>query len=65
MVIQGCSLLFIMEFSLLQFWVTESLFYYIYKTTFVELGALIGLSIGYILKYQLDKKYVFKINIKN
>ena len=25
-----------------------------------ELGALIGLSIGYIIKYQLDKKYVFE-----
>ena len=43
------------------FWVTESLFYYVYKTTFArELGALIGLSIGYIIKYQLDKKYVFE-----
>tara|TARA_A100001011_G_scaffold182488_1_gene191324 strand:- start:83 stop:472 length:390 start_codon:yes stop_codon:yes gene_type:complete len=43
------------------FWGTESLFYYVYTTTFArELGAIIGLSIGYFFKYKLDKKYVFK-----
>ena len=43
------------------FWCTESLFYFIYSTTFArELGAIVGLSIGYLLKYKLDKKYVFK-----
>ena len=42
------------------FWSTESLLYFIYETTFArELGAVIGLSIGYILKYRLDRKYVF------
>ncbi len=43
------------------FWGTESLFYYVYTTTLArELGAIIGLSIGYFFKYKLDKKYVFK-----
>lgn len=43
------------------FWGTESIFYFVYKTTFArELGAVIGLSIGYFFKYNLDKKYVFQ-----
>ena len=43
------------------FWGTESIFYYVYTTTFArELGAIIGLSIGYFFKYKLDKKYVFQ-----
>ena len=43
------------------FWGTESIFYFVYKTTFArELGAVIGLSIGYFFKYKLDKKYVFQ-----
>lgn len=42
------------------FWGMESFFYFLYGTTFArELGAIIGLSIGYFLKYSLDKKYVF------
>ena len=45
----------------LLFWGTESIFYFIYKTNFArEFGALIGLSIGYFIKYRLDKKYVFQ-----
>ncbi len=43
------------------FWGMESLFYFVYSTIFArELGAIIGLSIGYFLKYRLDKKYVFQ-----
>ena len=43
------------------FWGTESAFYFLYTTTFArELGAVIGLSIGYFFKYKLDKKYVFQ-----
>ena len=43
------------------FWGTESLFYFLYKTNNArEFGALVGLSIGYFLKYKLDKKYVFQ-----
>lgn len=42
------------------FWGTESVFYFVYATTFArELGAIIGLSTGYFFKYKLDKKYVF------
>lgn len=48
-------------FTTLIFWGTESLFYFVYNTSFArEIGALIGLSIGYFLKYRLDKKYVFQ-----
>jgi len=48
-------------FTTVIFWGTESLFYFIYFTTFArELGAVIGLSIGYLTKYRLDKKYVFQ-----
>lgn len=42
------------------FWGSESLFFFVYATTLArEIGALIGLSVGYFLKYRLDKKYVF------
>ena len=45
----------------LLFWGTESVFFFIYKTNFArEFGALIGLTIGYFIKYRLDKKYVFQ-----
>ncbi len=48
-------------FTTIIFWGMESLFYFVYSTTFArELGAMIGLSIGYFLKYRLDKKYVFQ-----
>ena len=47
-------------FTTIIFWGMESLFYFVYSTSFArELGAIIGLSIGYFLKYRLDKKYVF------
>lgn len=43
------------------FWGTETMFFYVYATSFArELGAIIGLSIGYFLKYKLDKKFVFQ-----
>lgn len=42
------------------FWVTEYAFDAWFDTkTMRYVGAVIGLSIGYITKYQLDKKYVF------
>ena len=47
-------------FTTVIFWGTESWFYFFYTTTFArELGAVIGLSVGYFFKYRLDKKYVF------
>lgn len=42
------------------FWCTEATFWIIWQTEMMrDLGALIGLSIGYVVKYQLDKRYVF------
>lgn len=42
------------------FWVTEYTFDLWFKTkTMRYVGAVIGLSIGYVTKYYLDKKYVF------
>lgn len=42
------------------FWGFESAFWFIWKTDLMrELGALIGLSIGYVVKYNLDKRFVF------
>ena len=44
----------------LLFWVTEYTFDMWYETkTMRYVGAIIGLSIGYITKYYLDKKFVF------
>ena len=41
------------------FWGTEYLFSYVFGKNFEYLGGFIGLSMGYYLKYCLDKKYVF------
>ena len=42
------------------FWGTEYTFHLIYDTDVMRyLGGIIGLSIGFYVKYQLDKKYVF------
>lgn len=42
------------------FWGTETAFWLIWQTTAMrELGAVIGLSIGYVVKYQLDRRFVF------
>lgn len=43
------------------FWGFEYTFNAIYQTAEMRyLGAVIGLGIGYFIKYQLDKRYVFK-----
>jgi putative flippase GtrA len=48
-------------FLTLIFWGFEMGFEYIFHDKNMRyVGAVIGLVIGYILKYQLDKKYVFK-----
>ena len=48
-------------FTTIIFWGTESMFFFIYGSTFArECGALIGLSIGYFLKSRMDKKFVFQ-----
>ncbi|PCI86998.1 MAG: polysaccharide biosynthesis protein GtrA [Hyphomicrobiales bacterium] len=47
-------------FTTLIFWGAEILFDHIFTTEYARyIGAIIGLTIGYICKYQLDKKYVF------
>lgn len=43
------------------FWGTEILFYTLWQHGISKyIGAIIGLTIGYVTKYQLDKRYVFK-----
>ena len=45
------------------FWCTEYAFHLIYKTDFMRyVGGAVGLAIGFCVKYQLDKKYVFVNN---
>ena len=42
------------------FWGTETAFWLIWRTDLMrELGAVIGLSIGYVIKYNLDRRFVF------
>lgn len=42
------------------FWGSEYAFWIIWHSTFArEAGALLGLSIGYIVKYQMDRRFVF------
>ena len=44
----------------LLFWGMETAFWLIWQTQGMrELGAVIGLTVGYVTKYQLDKRYVF------
>lgn len=48
-------------FTTFIFWGFEIGFDYIFKSEVAKyIGAIIGLSIGYIIKYFLDKKFVFK-----
>jgi putative flippase GtrA len=47
-------------FTTLIFWGVEILFDHIYNTSNAKyIGGLIGLAIGYVIKYFLDKKFVF------
>lgn len=42
------------------FWGTETLFWVTWRTDLMrEVGAIIGLSVGYVVKYNLDKRFVF------
>lgn len=42
------------------FWGTETVFWLIWQTDVMrEIGAVIGLSIGYVVKYNLDRRFVF------
>ena len=43
------------------FWATETMFWLYFGTSLMrEIGAVIGLAIGYIIKYRLDSKFVFQ-----
>ena len=45
------------------FWSTEYTFHIIYDTDLMRyVGGIVGLVIGFFIKYQLDKKYVFVNN---
>ena len=47
-------------FTTLIFWGTEILFWLAWRTDMMrEIGAIVGLSIGYFVKYHLDRRYVF------
>lgn len=42
------------------FWGAETAFWLIWRTDVMrEIGAIIGLSIGYVVKYDLDRRFVF------
>ncbi|MBH68435.1 MAG: polysaccharide biosynthesis protein GtrA [Rhodospirillaceae bacterium] len=44
------------------FWSSEMLFWLLWQTHFMrELGAVLGLGVGYLLKYQLDRSFVFGV----
>lgn len=42
------------------FWGTESAFWFAWRTEAMrELGAVLGLAVGYVVKYRLDRRFVF------
>jgi len=42
------------------FWGTETAFWLIWQTDLMrELGAVLGLGVGYVVKYNLDRRFVF------
>lgn len=42
------------------FWGAETSFWLIWQSDFMrEVGAVLGLSVGYFVKYKLDRKFVF------
>ncbi len=42
------------------FWGTETGFWLVWRTDLMrELGACLGLAVGYVVKYQLDRRFVF------
>lgn len=42
------------------FWGFETVFWLVWRTDMMrEIGAVIGLAIGYVVKYELDRRFVF------
>ncbi len=47
-------------FTTLIFWGSETAFWAIWRTDAMrELGAVLGLAVGYVVKYRLDRRFVF------
>lgn len=43
------------------FWGTETAFWLAWRTDAMrEAGAVLGLTVGYVIKYRLDKRFVFR-----
>jgi putative flippase GtrA len=43
------------------FWLSEAVFWMIWKNhTMREVGAILGLTVGYFIKFNLDRRYVFQ-----
>lgn len=48
-------------FTTIIFWGTEMVFDYVFSGSKAKyIGAVVGLLVGYIIKYYLDKRYVFR-----
>ena len=48
------------------FWGSETAFWLIWHTDLMrELGAVLGLTTGYVIKYQLDSRFVFTDALAN
>ena len=44
------------------FWVSETLFWLVGGTELArEVGAVLGLTVGYVVKYELDRRFVFDV----
>ena len=57
--------MFMGVFTTVIFWLFETFFWLTWKSDLMrEVGAVIGLSIGYSLKFYLDKRYVFTSTVK-
>lgn len=42
------------------FWGTETAFWLVWRTDLMrEIGAIVGLTVGYVIKYNLDRRFVF------
>jgi putative flippase GtrA len=55
--------IFMAFFTTMIFWATEYSFHLIFLTDHMRyIGAILGLSLGYFIKYKLDKKFVFVSN---
>lgn len=49
-------------FTTLIFWFSETCFWIVWRTESMrDVGAIIGLGIGYLIKYQLDRRFVFTL----